>query len=112
MNAELQEITHCIRHLQGEFEDLCVGGLQCVGVERLPRLESLRDELTAIGAAHLSQNLDNLIAALRANDKSAAAALLRAQASLRVFERLLTLEAVSVEFAHSLKNRSKADHER
>jgi hypothetical protein len=91
--AELDEIVQTIERLQGEFEDLAVRGLRSAGPEHLASLSALREELERVGAGHLAGRIAAVVDAIRAGDRSAATALLQAQASLRVFERVLTLEA-------------------
>ena len=95
MSAELDEVTHTLRQLQAEFEDLAVGGLRAVGPDRLPVLDALREEFERIGAGHLAARLETLMRGIRAGKREAADALMRAQVSLRLFERILTLEAVA-----------------
>jgi len=51
----------------------------------------------ARAAAHLAGRLEVLIAAIRSDDRSSPGALMRAQASLRLFDRLLTLESVDAQ---------------
>ena len=93
--AESDEIVQTIDRLQGEFEDLAVRGLRAAGTAHLGSLEALREEFTRIGAGHLAGRIEQVIAAIRNDDRQAATALLRAQASLRVFERVLSLEAAA-----------------
>ncbi len=83
-----------IERLQQTFEDLAVRGLRSCGAEQLTALSSLHEELDRIGASHLAGRLEDVITGIRNDDRSSARALMRAQASLRVFERLLTLETV------------------
>jgi len=91
--ADIDEIAHTIDCLQGEFEDLAVRGLRAAGPAHLATLEVLREEFERIGAGHMAGRIAAIVAAIRNDDRGAAAALLRAQASLRVFDRILTLEA-------------------
>jgi hypothetical protein len=91
---ETDEIVRAIGHLQGAFEDLAVRGLRSAGPQQLAPLESLREEFERIGADHLAGRVAALLSAIRNDDRGAAAALLRAQTSLRLFERMLTLEVV------------------
>ena len=95
MSDTQDEITYTLGRLQAEIEDLAVGGLRAAGPERLPALEATREDLARVGALHLAGRLSDLTSAIRADDRSAAAALMRTQASLRVFERLLTLETTA-----------------
>jgi hypothetical protein len=90
---DIDEIVQTIDRLQGEFEDLAVRGLRTAGTAHLGSLETLREEFERIGADHLAGRIAEVVAAIRNDDRGAAAALLRAQASLRVFERVLSLEA-------------------
>jgi hypothetical protein len=91
--AELDEIVQTVERLQTALEELSVRGLRSAGGEQLAVLDALREEFERVGAGHLAARVAALVSAVRAGDRSAAAALLRAQASLRVFERILTLEA-------------------
>jgi hypothetical protein len=92
VSETLDEITDTLTRLQAEIEDLAVGGLRAAGPERLGVLEASREDLGRVGALHLAGRLEALTTAIRRDDREAAPALMRAQASLRVFERLLTLE--------------------
>ena len=93
--TEIDEIVQAIERLQGEFEDLAVRGLRSAGTEHLKPLMALREEFERIGADHLAGRIAAVIDALRNGEPQAAAALMRAQASLRVFERVLTLEVAA-----------------
>lgn len=89
---DIDEIVQTIERLQGEFEDLAVRGLRSVGPQHLGTLQAVREEFERIGAGHLAGRIAAVVEAIRSDDRGAAAALLRAQAELRVFERILTLE--------------------
>jgi len=91
-----REVLQTIDRLQSTFEDLAVRGLRSCG-EQLNTLSSLHEELDRIGAAHLAGRLEVLIAAIKSDDRSSPSALMRAQASLRCFDRILTLESVSAQ---------------
>ena len=93
----MEEVVQTIERLQQTFEDLAVRGLRSCGPEQLTVLSSLHEELDRIGAAHLAGRLEDVIAKIRSHDRGSARALMRAQASLRVFERLLTLGTVESE---------------
>jgi hypothetical protein len=94
-----EEVVQTIQRLQSTFEDLSVRGLRTVGGEQLKMLSSLHEELDRIGAAHLAGRLEAVIAGIRNDDRSSARALMKAQASLRVFERILTLETAEGKMA-------------
>jgi len=100
--SEIDEITATLIRLQGEFEDLGVRGLRSVGAERLVSLRGLRDEFDRIGAAHIAARIGSLADAIENDDRRSAEALLLAQSSLRLFERILTLETVGSQLAMSL----------
>ena len=90
--AETDEIMQAALRLQSAFEELAVRGLRSAGPQQLGALEALREEFERVGAGHLAGRVAAVIQGVRNDDRGAAAALLRAQASLRVFERMLTLE--------------------
>jgi hypothetical protein len=89
---ETEEIIQTISRLQEAFEDLAVRGLRSAGPRDLATLRAVREEFERIGADHLAGRIAEVVRAIEAHDRSAAKALLHAQASLRVFERILTLE--------------------
>jgi hypothetical protein len=99
VSEPFDEVTYTLSRLQAEIEDLAVGGLRAAGPGRLPALEATREDLARVGALHLAERLSDLTSAIRADDREAAAALMRTQASLRVFERLLTLETTAERLA-------------
>ena len=88
---EIDEVMQTLDRLNSELHDLLVRGLRVCGPEHLRSLQAIRVELQAVGAAHLSALLSRLISDIEADDPKAAAALLETQASLRVFERVLSL---------------------
>jgi hypothetical protein len=93
--ADIDEIVHTIERLQGEFEDLAVRGLRTAGPAHVRSLQALREEFERIGAGHLAGRIGDVIAAIEKEERGAATALLRAQASLAVFERIATLETAA-----------------
>jgi hypothetical protein len=93
--AEIDEIVQTIERLQGELEDLAVRGLRSAGPSDLATLRAVREEFERIGAGHLAGRIADVIAAIEQGDRHAARPLLRAQASLRVFERILTLDVAA-----------------
>jgi hypothetical protein len=97
MSSDLDEIVFTIEQLRRELEDLGARGLRAVGPQRLSKLRVILEELERIGAAHVAGQLATLVKAIENDDSQAAAALLRAQSSLRLFERVLTLETAAVQ---------------
>jgi hypothetical protein len=90
--SDIPEIVQTIGFLQREFEELAIRGLRTCGPEHLTSLTHVCDEFSSIGASHLSGRIRELIRAIESDDRTAAEALLRAQSTLRTFERVLTLE--------------------
>ncbi len=91
---ETLEIVQAIDHLHKSFDDLILRGLRSAGSEDLNVLSMLREEFERIGAHHIADLIGAIVDGIRADDSKTAAYLFRAQASLRVFERILTLETV------------------
>ncbi len=87
-----EEIVQTVERLTAQFEDLVVRGVRSRGSEHLTVLDAMRTEFERIGAGHLASRVADLVTAIKNDDRGAAKALLRAQTSLRLFERLLTLE--------------------
>jgi hypothetical protein len=90
--AEIEEIVQTIERLQRELADLSIRGLRSAGPSDIATLRAVREEFERIGADHLAGRIADVIAAIDQGDRHAARPLLRAQASLRVFERILTLD--------------------
>lgn len=91
--TENDEIARAISRLQAELEDLAIRGLRTAGTQQLAPLKAMREEFERIGAAHLAGRVAKVISGIESNDDDAAGALLQAQASLRLFERVLSQEA-------------------
>jgi hypothetical protein len=90
--SEALEIQQIVEHLQGVLENLITRGLRAAGLAERNALATLGDEFTRIGAGHLAQRVLDLRDALEADERDGPNRLLMAQASLRLFERVLTLE--------------------
>jgi len=86
------EVIQTIEHLQRTFEDLALRGLRASGANEITTLTNIKEECERIGAYHLAERVGAIIDAIKTNSRSGADALMRAQSSLRVFERILTLE--------------------
>ncbi|QDU55713.1 hypothetical protein Pan181_19070 [Aeoliella mucimassa] len=97
---ELTEAVATLDDVQDLLDDLVVSGLRCVPATTLARLRAVADEFGTIGAEHLSQQLAQLIALVEADDREAAAQMVRLQTSLRLFERVLSLESASSSLEH------------
>jgi hypothetical protein len=96
---EIDELRDALDRLHAAFDDLIARGLRAAGPRELARLTALADELRRAGADHLAGRLTELADRLRADDRAAAPALLRAMTSLRLFDRVLTLEVASASLA-------------
>jgi hypothetical protein len=90
--SEALEIQQLVEHLQGVLENLITRGLRAAGLAERNALATLGEEFTRIGAGHLAQRVLALREALESDDRDGPNRLLKAQASLRLFERVLTLE--------------------
>ncbi|MFK8112938.1 MAG: hypothetical protein AB8B91_12085 [Rubripirellula sp.] len=95
MSDEVAEVMDTLQRIRFEFEDLAVGGTRAVGLDRVAALQAMAEEFSRIGASHIAQRLDSLATAIESEDRSAAEHLMRAQSSIRVFERTLTLETAA-----------------
>jgi len=90
--SEALEIQQIVEHLQGVLENLITRGLRAAGSAERNTLATLEGEFMRIGAGHLAERVQALGAALATDDRDGPNRLLKAQASLRLFERVLTLE--------------------
>jgi hypothetical protein len=81
--------------LQQAFEDLVVRGLKSSGPDDVLRLQAIGEEFGRAGAAYVAETVGTLVHLVREADDGAARALLRAQTAMRVFERVLSLDAAT-----------------
>ena len=86
------EIVQTIEHLQRTFEDLMLRGLKAAGPAEINTLTNIREECERIGAYHLAGRVGAVVDALNSNSRNGAQALMKAQTSLGLFDRILTLE--------------------
>ena len=98
--SEALEIQQLVEHLQGVLENLLTRGLRAAGLAERNALATLGDEFTRIGASHLAERVLALREALEADDRDGPKRFLKAQASLRLFERVLTLEVARGALQH------------
>lgn len=89
------EILQAVDRLHAALADLVVRGLRSLAPAQLVPLVSLQEEFERIGAEHLASRIKTLVEAIQRQEQGAAAALLRTQTSLRLFERILTAEYAS-----------------
>ena len=96
---EIDELRDALDRLHAVLDDLIVRGVRAAGPRDIARLVAIRDEFRSAGSAHLSGRLSMLIDAARDGDRAAAPALMRAMATLRLFDRMLTLEVAAAGLA-------------
>jgi hypothetical protein len=93
------EITATLFALQEALEGLVVRGLRSSGPGDVKQLAALGDELARAGSAYAAEVIGALVHAVRESGDGAARALLRTQTVLRVFERVLSLDAAALALA-------------
>lgn len=99
---EIAGLRDALDRLHAALEDLVVRGLRAAGGQDLARLASLCDEFRLAGAGHVADRLARLVDLIRAGDRAAAPALMRAMTSIRLFDRMLTLEVAGAALASAL----------
>jgi len=92
LDDEIAELRAALDRLHAAADDLIVRGVRAAGPRDIARFDALRDELRSAGAEHLAGRLAAVADALRAGDRAASPALLRAITALRLFDRMLTVE--------------------
>lgn len=108
---EIAELRDALDRLHAALDDLAVRGLRAAGPQDLAKLTALRDEFRGAGAEHIAGRLDAAIEAVRADNRAAAAGLLRAMTAARLFDRFLTLEVAASMIADSLAVDDGGDEE-
>ena len=88
----LQEINQTLLQLQQLFRDLTVGGVLTAGSDKVSTLRTLHEEFARIGASHIAEHLAKLLLAIEHNSQESAVLLMRAQASVQLFARILSLQ--------------------
>lgn len=96
---EVAELRDALDRLHAATDDLVVRGVRAAGAKELARLTALRDEFRTAGAGHLAESLDALIQAVERGDQSAAGALMRTVTTVKLFDRMLTLEVAQAMLA-------------
>ncbi len=87
------EVTEALFALQQTLDELVVRGLKATGPDDLARLMTVGDEFGRAGAAYVAEHVQTLVRHVRGDEKGSARALLRTQTVLRVFERVLSIDA-------------------
>jgi hypothetical protein len=111
--AVAQEITTSIEVLRGALEDLMVRGVRVASADDVRALASLAEDLRGAGATHLAERVEGTLLAVKASRSDAAQLLMRAMASLRVYERVLSLRvaATEIELAFAAADEDEDDEE-
>ncbi|MCI0704902.1 MAG: hypothetical protein L0241_27905 [Planctomycetia bacterium] len=89
---EIDELRDALDRLHSAMDDLVVRGVRSAGASEIARLAALRDEFRTAGAAHVAEKLNTLVESVQAGEREAAAALMRAVTTFKLFDRMLTLE--------------------
>jgi hypothetical protein len=107
--SEALEIQQIVEHLQGVLENLITRGLRAAGASERNALATLGTEFTRVGAGHLAEHVAALNQALETDARDGPERLLRAQVSLRLFARILTLDVASASLKEWQAVQEKAD---
>lgn len=100
---ELTEVVDALEHGRALLEQLVIRGVRTAGPAEHEHLDALADQLHRQGASHLAGRMRALLEAMREDDPGAAVALLRAQASLHVFDRVLTMRVVDQQLGAAIE---------
>ena len=96
--AECEELRVTVERLRALLEALVVRGLRACGPDELAQVRSYAEHLERAGAGHVAGSLADLLGRIEKGDRGSARALLTAQTSVRMLERLLTLRVVRGQF--------------
>ena len=89
-----------IQQLQVEVETLGVRGVNVASAEQINWFRHTRDRVAEMGAEHLAQKMSSLIESMEGHGKSGSARLLDLLTTIRVFDRVLTLQIAETSLAH------------
>jgi hypothetical protein len=95
VSTECDELRVSIERLRTLLENLIVRGLRACGPDELVQLKSHAEYLERAGAGHVGSILAGLHDQIEKDDRASARTLLKAQTSVRLLERLLTLKVVA-----------------
>jgi hypothetical protein len=98
MPPEFDELRVSLERVRAFLESLVVRGLRACGADELAQLRAFTNEFERAGASHVASALATLHARAEKGQREAARALLMAQTSVRLLERLLTLRVVRGEY--------------
>jgi len=89
-----------VAQLRNETETLGVRGVRVASSEQVNWFRHTRDRLTEMGAEFLAQKLSRLIDSIDADDSLGAGRLLDLLTTIRVFDRVLTLQTAESALIH------------
>ena len=89
-----EALISTISQLQAEVETLGLRGLRAASAEQLQWLRHTRDSLSEMGAEFLAAKMTQLLASMEQTQSDAAARLLDLLTTIRVFDRVLTMQTV------------------
>ena len=102
ISAKCDELRASLERLRGLLDALTVRGLRACGADELAQLQAYADDLERSGAAHVATALATLHTQTEKGERKAARAMLEAQTSVRLLERLLTLRVARGQYQQAL----------
>lgn len=99
---EFEELRIGLERLRTLLESLAVRGLRACGPDELAALAMHIEDLEKAGAPGAASALADLRTRIESGGRDAASALLLAQTTVRMLERLLTLRVVKAQYADAL----------
>lgn len=112
--TEFQELQVSLDRLRAMLEMFIVRGLRACGPEQLVQLKAFTEQFEQAGASHVASVLADLHSLIEKDDRASARALLKAQTSVRMLERLLTLKVIEGNYKlalHASENGDEIDDE-
>lgn len=100
--SDFEELRVSMERLRTLLENLILRGLRACGPDELGELQSYTEHLERAGAGHVAAVLAELHAQIQKDDRASAQTLLKAQTSVRLLERLLTLRVVKGQYAEAI----------
>ena len=92
-----------IQQLQDEVETLGVRGVNVASAEQTNWFRHTRDRVAEMGAEHLAQKMSPLIDSMEGQGNAGSARLLHLLTTIRVFDRVLTLQIAENSLSHVAK---------
>ena len=104
-----EELRGNLERVRSLLETITVRGLRACGTDELAQLQSFAEDLERSGAAHVAGHLHELRDAAESGERAGARALLVAQTSVRLLERVLTLRVVGSAYETALALKDAGD---